>query len=52
MIIYGYRLPLFSSLILWALLWEVVGHTEAGLILPPLSSIFVRMVEILSLIHI
>lgn len=46
MIIYGYRLPLFSSLILWALLWEVVGHTEAGLILPPLSSIFVRMVEI------
>jgi NitT/TauT family transport system permease protein len=42
----GYRLPLFSSLILWAILWEIVGHTEAGLILPPLSKIFTRMAEI------
>jgi len=46
MLIRGIRIPLFSSLILWALLWEVVGHTEAGLILPPLSKIFVRILEI------
>jgi NitT/TauT family transport system permease protein len=36
MTIFGYRLPLFSSLILWAIVWEIVGHTEAKLILPPL----------------
>lgn len=42
----GYRIPLFSSLILWAILWEIVGHTEAGLILPPLTKIFIRMAEI------
>lgn len=46
MLIKGIRIPLFSSLILWALLWEAVGHTEAGLILPPLTSIFGRIVEI------
>lgn len=46
MLVKGIRIPLFSSLILWALLWEAVGHTEAGLILPPLSKIFVRMMEI------
>jgi NitT/TauT family transport system permease protein len=46
MLFKGYRIPLFSSLILWAILWEIVGHTEAGLILPPLSKIFTRMAEI------
>jgi NitT/TauT family transport system permease protein len=47
MTLFGYRLPLFSSLILWAILWEIVGHTEAKLILPPLSAIGPRIVEIL-----
>ena len=42
----GYRLPLFSSLILWAILWEILGHTEAKLILPPLSAVFLRIIEI------
>lgn len=46
MLFKGYQIPLFSSLILWAILWEIVGHTEAGLILPPLSKIFTRMAEI------
>lgn len=44
--LFGYRIPLFSSLVLWALLWELVGHTEAKLILPPLSAIALRIVEI------
>lgn len=43
---FGYRLPLFSSLILWALVWEVFGHTDAQLILPPLSAITLRIFEI------
>lgn len=42
----GYRLPLFSSLVLWAVLWEILGHTDARLILPPLSAIAIRIAEI------
>jgi NitT/TauT family transport system permease protein len=35
-----------ASLLLWAAAWEAVGRTGAGLILPPLSRILVRVVEI------
>lgn len=46
MYIGSWRLPLFSALIVWAVLWEIAGHTDAGLILPPLSRILVRIAEI------
>ncbi len=48
MMIFGYRVPLFTSLFLWAVLWELAGHTDAGIILPPLSAIFGRMPEVLT----
>lgn len=47
MLIFGYRIPLFTSLILWAILWELAGYSEAGMILPPLSSIVSRMPEVI-----
>ena len=40
------RLPIMSSLIIWALLWEIAGRTGASFIIPPLSRIFVRIAEI------
>lgn len=46
MIIAGFRVPMMASLVIWAILWELVGHTEAGFILPPLSKIVGRMAEI------
>jgi len=46
MIVRGVRVPFMASLLLWAAVWEVVGHTGAGLILPPLSRILLRVVEI------
>ncbi len=46
MLIGGYRLPIFTSLVLWAVLWEIVGQLKLTILLPPLSSVFVRMVEI------
>jgi NitT/TauT family transport system permease protein len=46
MLIGGYRIPVFTSLILWAVLWEVVGRLDATILLPPLSDVLVRMVEI------
>lgn len=46
MVISGVRLPMMTSLIVWAVIWEIAGHTEAGFILPPLSRIIWRVVEI------
>jgi NitT/TauT family transport system permease protein len=46
MVIRGHRIPLAASLIVWAVLWEIVGQLHLTILLPPLSGIFVRMVEI------
>lgn len=45
--IFGIRLPMMSSLLIWALLWEIVGQLDLTMLLPPLSSIIARMFEIL-----
>ena len=42
----GYRIPMAASLILWAVLWELIGRSGTVFILPPLSAVAVRMVEI------
>ena len=44
--LFGYRLPSMSSLLLWGALWELVGHFEVTFFLPPLSAIFVTLIEI------
>lgn len=46
MTIFGYRLPGMSSLILWGILWEIVGRMEVTFFLPPLSQIFATLMEI------
>src|SRR3712207_2972637 len=46
MLINGYRIPMMASLLLWALLWEIVGQLQLTLLLPPLSSVILRMFEI------
>jgi NitT/TauT family transport system permease protein len=46
MLIRGHRIPIAASLILWAILWEIVGQMQVTILLPPLSRVFVRMVEI------
>ena len=43
----GYELPLMSSLILWAILWEILGQMDVSILLPPLSAVLVKMVEII-----
>lgn len=40
------RVPMMASLLIWAALWEVVGRTGASFIIPPLSAVFARIVEI------
>lgn len=46
MTLFGYRIPMAFSLLLWAGLWEIVGRTGASFIIPPLSRIFARIIEI------
>lgn len=46
MTIFGYRVPAWASLIVWALLWEAAGWTNLTLLLPPLSGVLVKLVEI------
>jgi NitT/TauT family transport system permease protein len=40
------RVPLFASLIVWAVVWEIAGRTGASFIIPPLSAVAARLVEI------
>lgn len=46
MVIYGWRVPMFAALLFWAVVWEVVGQLDLSLLIPPLSGVLVRMVEI------
>lgn len=44
--VFGYRLPAMSSLIIWALLWEIVGQLDLTFFIPPLTAIFATFLEI------
>jgi NitT/TauT family transport system permease protein len=46
MLIGDYRVPMMASLLIWAILWEIVGQLQLTILLPPLSRVLVRMVEI------
>ncbi len=47
MIVFGYRLPGMSSLILWGLLWELVGRLGVTFFIPPLSEVFQTLYSII-----
>ena len=46
MTLFGYKLPNMSSLILWGILWEIIGQMELTFFLPPLSDIFTTLLVI------
>lgn len=48
MILFGYKLPAMSSLLVWGLLWEIVGQLEMTFFLPALSDIFITLSEIIT----
>jgi len=41
-----FQVPMLASLLIWAALWEVAGRTGASFVIPPLSAIGLRIVEI------
>jgi len=38
---------MMASLVIWAIIWEIIGRFELSILLPPLSLILIRMVEII-----
>jgi NitT/TauT family transport system permease protein len=44
--LFGYRIPMWASLVLWALVWEIVGQAQVTILLPPLSHAIMRLFEI------
>lgn len=47
MYVLGFKLPALSSLILWALLWEIIGQLELTFFIPPISEVFVTLFGLL-----
>ena len=47
MTLFGYKLPALSSLILWAMVWELVGQLELTFFVPPFSEVMTTLVSLL-----
>ena len=47
MTLFGYRLPGMSSLIIWGLLWEVVGQLDLTFFVPPLSEVLATLFKVI-----
>ncbi len=43
--LFGYQLPAMSSLLVWGMLWEIVGQLELTFFVPALSEIFITLTE-------
>jgi NitT/TauT family transport system permease protein len=39
MTIFGYRIPMMASLIVWAVIWEIVGRLDIIFLIPPITDI-------------
>ena len=46
MTLFGTRVPMMASLIVWALAWEIVGRLEVMFLIPPITSIFSAGIEL------
>jgi NitT/TauT family transport system permease protein len=41
MTLYGYRVPMMASLLVWCVIWEIVGQSGLMFLVPPLSAVLV-----------
>ncbi|SNR50796.1 ABC transporter permease subunit [Paracoccus sediminis] len=46
MTLFGYRIPMMASLIVWALVWEIVGRMDVIFLIPPMSAILAAGVDL------
>jgi NitT/TauT family transport system permease protein len=47
MILFGKRVPVIFSLLIWAIVWEIVGRAELSTIVPPVSRVIASGITIL-----
>jgi NitT/TauT family transport system permease protein len=40
MTMFGYRIPMMASLLVWALIWEILGRAGINFMIPPLTEVF------------
>ena len=48
MTLYGKRIPIFFSLVVWFFVWEIIGRTEVSTIVPPFSRVIAAGVTIIT----
>ncbi|QIB35471.1 ABC transporter permease [Ancylobacter pratisalsi] len=44
--LFGYRIPMMASLIVWCVIWELVGRSGIMFLIPPLSDVLVAAVHL------
>ena len=49
MTLLGYRVPMMASLLVWCVIWEIVGRLDLVFLLPPFSEILVAMARLVQL---
>lgn len=47
MTLFGFRVPMSASLLLWCALWEIVGRTEAIFLIPPFSAVLATLWQLI-----
>jgi NitT/TauT family transport system permease protein len=47
MTLFGRRVPMMASLLVWGLLWELVGRAELVFLVPPMSAVLAEAVALL-----
>ena len=47
MTVFGYRVPMFASLFVWMIVWEVIGRTGWVLLIPPFTDVFLGLFEVM-----
>ena len=43
---FGYRIPAVFSLLVWCVLWEIIGQMEAVFIFPPFSGVILALIKL------
>ncbi len=49
MTLLGYRVPMMASILVWCLLWEVIGQSGRMYLVPPFSSVLAAVVDLVQL---
>ena len=49
MTVFGYRVPLMASLLLWCVLWEIIGRLDLVFLLPPFTEVVAAAIDLVQM---